>query len=226
MLEKIALILDFAPFAVIFLIVACYNTHAIPRAMAKRIARREDSWDRDTVEEDHLGVLLFLTPPLASLCPGSFAWSRGSLPPPRANCFSWEAPLRPSSCFQAPRPCSATTQWASIYALGSAKRHICLGIRSPRCNGRSEKAKHAHSTESDPTCPSLPFTIRQAFSVDPPPRYAISTPPPIGASAAFWPCGIRGTPRKSYPILKNNRTNHTRKGDPHEHHRLHPHPPR
>ena len=60
MLEKIALIVDFAPFAVIFLIVACYNTHAIPRAMAKRISRREDSWDKDTVEEDRLGVLLFL----------------------------------------------------------------------------------------------------------------------------------------------------------------------
>jgi hypothetical protein len=72
MLEKIALILDFAPFAVIFLIVACYNTHAIPRAMAKRIARREDSWDRDTVEEDRLGVLLFLTPAFGFAVPGLF----------------------------------------------------------------------------------------------------------------------------------------------------------
>ena len=72
MLEKIALIMDFAPFAVIFLIVACYNTHAIPRAMAKRISRREDSWDKDTVEEDRPGVLLFLTPAFAIALPGLF----------------------------------------------------------------------------------------------------------------------------------------------------------
>ena len=72
MLEKIALILDFAPLAVIFLIVVCYNTHAIPRAMAKRISRREDSWDKDTVEEDRLGVLLFLTPAFAIALPGLF----------------------------------------------------------------------------------------------------------------------------------------------------------
>ena len=72
MLEKIALILDFAPLAVIFLIVVCYNTHAIPRAMAKRISRREDSWDKDTVEEDRPGVLLFLTPAFAIALPGLF----------------------------------------------------------------------------------------------------------------------------------------------------------
>ena len=81
MLEKIALILDFAPFAVIFLIVACYNTHAIPRAMAKRIARREDSWDRDTVEEDHLGVLLFLTPAFGFAVPGLFRLVTGLFTP-------------------------------------------------------------------------------------------------------------------------------------------------
>lgn len=81
MLEKIALILDFAPFAVIFLIVACYNTHAIPRAMAKRIARREDSWDRDTVEEDRLGVLLFLTPAFGFAVPGLFRLVTGLFTP-------------------------------------------------------------------------------------------------------------------------------------------------
>lgn len=81
MLEKIALILDFAPFAVIFLIVVCYNTHAIPRAMAKRIARREDSWDRDTVEEDRLGVLLFLTPAFGFAVPGLFRLVTGLFTP-------------------------------------------------------------------------------------------------------------------------------------------------
>ena len=81
MLEKIALILDFAPFAVIFLIVVCYNTHAIPRAMAKRIARREDSWDKDTVEEDRLGVLLFLTPAFGFAVPGLFRLVTGLFTP-------------------------------------------------------------------------------------------------------------------------------------------------
>ena len=81
MLEKIALILDFAPLAVIFLIVVCYNTHAIPRAMAKRIARREDSWDRDTVEEDRLGVLLFLTPAFGFAVPGLFRLVTGLFTP-------------------------------------------------------------------------------------------------------------------------------------------------
>lgn len=81
MLEKIALILDFAPFAVIFLIVVCYNTHAIPRAMAKRIARREDSWDRDTVEEDRLGVLLFLTPAFGFAVPSLFRLVTGLFTP-------------------------------------------------------------------------------------------------------------------------------------------------
>lgn len=81
MLEKIALILDFAPFAVIFLIVVCYNTHAIPRAMAKRIARREDSWDGDTVEEDRLGVLLFLTPAFGFAVPGLFRLVTGLFTP-------------------------------------------------------------------------------------------------------------------------------------------------
>ena len=81
MLEKIALIVDFAPFAVIFLIVACYNTHAIPRAMAKRISRREDSWDKDTVEEDRLGVLLFLTPAFGFAVPGLFRLVTGLFTP-------------------------------------------------------------------------------------------------------------------------------------------------
>ena len=81
MLEKIALILDFAPFAVIFLIVVCYNTHAIPRAMAKRILRREDSWDKDTVEEDRLGVLLFLTPAFGFAVPGLFRLVTGLFTP-------------------------------------------------------------------------------------------------------------------------------------------------
>ena len=81
MLEKIALILDFAPFAVIFLIVVCYNTHAIPRAMAKRISRREDSWDKDTVEEDRLGVLLFLTPAFGFAVPGLFRLVTGLFTP-------------------------------------------------------------------------------------------------------------------------------------------------
>ena len=81
MLEKIALIVDFAPFAVIFLIVVCYNTHAIPRAMAKRIARREDSWDKDTVEEDRLGVLLFLTPAFGFAVPGLFRLVTGLFTP-------------------------------------------------------------------------------------------------------------------------------------------------
>ena len=81
MLEKIALILDFAPFAVIFLIVVCYNTHAIPRAMAKRISRREDSWDKDTVEEDLLGVLLFLTPAFGFAVPGLFRLVTGLFTP-------------------------------------------------------------------------------------------------------------------------------------------------
>ena len=81
MLEKIALILDFAPLAVIFLIVVCYNTHAIPRAMAKRISQREDSWDRDTVEEDRLGVLLFLTPAFGFAVPGLFRLVTGLFTP-------------------------------------------------------------------------------------------------------------------------------------------------
>lgn len=81
MLEKIALIMDFAPFAVIFLIVVCYNTHAIPRAMAKRISRREDSWDKDTVEEDRLGVLLFLTPAFGFAVPGLFRLVTGLFTP-------------------------------------------------------------------------------------------------------------------------------------------------
>ena len=81
MLEKIALILDFAPLAVIFLIVVCYNTHAIPRAMAKRISRREDSWDKDTVEEDRLGVLLFLTPAFGFAVPGLFRLVTGLFTP-------------------------------------------------------------------------------------------------------------------------------------------------
>lgn len=81
MLEKIALILDFAPFAVIFLIVVCYNTHLIPHAMAKRISRREDSWDRDTVEEDRLGVLLFLTPAFGFAVPGLFRLVTGLFTP-------------------------------------------------------------------------------------------------------------------------------------------------
>ena len=81
MLEKIALIVDFAPFAVIFLIVVCYNTHAIPRAMAKRISRREDSWDKDTVEEDRLGVLLFLTPAFGFAVPGLFRLVTGLFTP-------------------------------------------------------------------------------------------------------------------------------------------------
>ena len=81
MLEKIALILDFAPFAFIFLIVAFYNTHAIPRAMAKRISRTEDKWDRDTVEEDRLGVLLFLTPAFGFAVPGLFRLVTGLFTP-------------------------------------------------------------------------------------------------------------------------------------------------
>ena len=81
MLEKIALIVDFAPFAVIFLIVACYNTNAIPRAMAKRISRREDSWNKDTVEEDRLGVLLFLTPAFGFAVPGLFRLVTGLFTP-------------------------------------------------------------------------------------------------------------------------------------------------
>ena len=81
MLEKIALIVDFAPFAVIFLIVVCYNTHAIPRAMAKRISRREDSWDKDTVEEDRLGVLLFLTPAFGFAVSGLFRLVTGLFTP-------------------------------------------------------------------------------------------------------------------------------------------------
>ena len=81
MLEKIALILDFAPLAVIFLIVVCYNTHTIPRAMAKRISQREDSWDRDTVEEDRLGVLLFLTPAFGFAVPGLFRLVTGLFTP-------------------------------------------------------------------------------------------------------------------------------------------------
>ena len=81
MLERIALILDFAPLAVIFLIVVCYNTHAIPRTMAKRIARREDSWDKDTVEEDRLGVLLFLTPAFGFAVPGLFRLVTGLFTP-------------------------------------------------------------------------------------------------------------------------------------------------
>lgn len=81
MLEKIAMIVDFAPFAVIFLIVACYNTHAIPRAMAKRISRREDSWDKDTVEEDRFGVLLFLTPAFGFAVPGLFRLVTGLFTP-------------------------------------------------------------------------------------------------------------------------------------------------
>ena len=81
MLEKIALILDFAPLAVIFLIVVCYNTHAIPRAMAKRISRREDSWDKDTVEEDRFGVLLFLTPAFGFAVPGLFRLVTGLFTP-------------------------------------------------------------------------------------------------------------------------------------------------
>ena len=81
MLEKIALILDFAPFAFILLIVACYNTNAIPRAMAKRILRREDSWDKDTVEEDRLGVLLFLTPAFGFAVPGLFRLVTGLFTP-------------------------------------------------------------------------------------------------------------------------------------------------
>ena len=81
MLEKIALIMDFAPFAVIFLIVVCYNTHAIPRAMAKRISRRDDSWDKDTVEEDRLGVLLFLTPAFGFAVPGLFRLVTGLFTP-------------------------------------------------------------------------------------------------------------------------------------------------
>ena len=81
MLEKIALILDFAPLAVIFLVVVCYNTHAIPRAMAKRISRRENSWDKDTVEEDRLGVLLFLTPAFGFAVPGLFRLVTGLFTP-------------------------------------------------------------------------------------------------------------------------------------------------
>ena len=72
MLEKIALIVDFAPFAFIFLWIAGYNSHFIPRAMAKRIARREDSWDKNTVEADRLGLMTFLIPAFAIALPGLF----------------------------------------------------------------------------------------------------------------------------------------------------------
>ena len=81
MIEKIALILDFAPFAVIFFMVACYNAHIIPRAMAKRIARTEDSWDKDTVEDDRLGVLMFLTPAFGFAVPGLFRLVTGLFTP-------------------------------------------------------------------------------------------------------------------------------------------------
>ena len=72
MLEHLALILDCFPFVSIFLLVMGYNSHIIPRAMAKRIARMEDSWDKNTVEADRLGLLAVLTPAFGLAVPGLF----------------------------------------------------------------------------------------------------------------------------------------------------------
>ena len=72
MLEKIALILDVLPAAILFLLVIGSISHVIPRAMAKRISRMEDSWDRDSVENDRLGLLVFMMPAFALILAGLF----------------------------------------------------------------------------------------------------------------------------------------------------------
>ena len=70
MLERIALILDMLPFVGLFLWVVGHISHIIPRAMAKRIARMEDTWDKNTVEPDRLGLLTILVPAFLLATPG------------------------------------------------------------------------------------------------------------------------------------------------------------
>lgn len=70
MLERIALILDTFPFLGLFLWIAGNISHIIPRAMAKRIMRKEDEWDKNTVETDRLGLLAILVPAFVFAIPG------------------------------------------------------------------------------------------------------------------------------------------------------------
>ena len=70
MLERIALILDMLPFVGLFLWVVGNISHIIPRAMAKRIARMEDEWEKNTVETDRLGLLTILVPAFLLAIPG------------------------------------------------------------------------------------------------------------------------------------------------------------
>jgi len=70
MLERIALILDMIPFIGLFLWAVVNLSHIIPRAMAKRIARMEDTWDKNTVEPDRLGLLTILVPAFLLAIPG------------------------------------------------------------------------------------------------------------------------------------------------------------
>ena len=72
MLEKIALILDVLPAVLLFLLVIGGISHVIPRAMAKRISRMEDAWDKDSVESDRLGLLVFISPAFSLVLAGLF----------------------------------------------------------------------------------------------------------------------------------------------------------
>ncbi len=68
MASLIATALEYIALGIFALWVLGYVTHLIPRLLARRIARQEKTWSRDTVEDDRLGLWLTLLPvPIAVL---------------------------------------------------------------------------------------------------------------------------------------------------------------
>ena len=72
MTEKIAVFLDYAAVALFFLWIVGHLFRIIPHALARRIAKREPEWNRDTVETDRFGLIVILFPAIALSLPGLF----------------------------------------------------------------------------------------------------------------------------------------------------------